>query len=59
MKIFYLGFTLFFLLLGCGGGSDAQVNFVSSEIPATGISARVDSKENVFEEIIFDGTILD
>tara|TARA_B100001109_G_scaffold51247_1_gene41206 strand:- start:93 stop:272 length:180 start_codon:yes stop_codon:yes gene_type:complete len=59
MKIFCLGFTLFFLLLGCGSGSDTQINSVISEIPATGISAGVDSKENIFEEIIFDETILD
>ena len=59
MKIFYLGFTLFFLLLGCGSGSDVQVNSISSERPATGISERIDPKGNVFEEIIFDETILD
>ena len=59
MKIFYLGFILFFLLFSCGSGSDAPVNSISSGIPATGISVRIDPKENVFEEIIFDETILD
>tara|TARA_B100001093_G_C26474472_1_gene862098 strand:+ start:585 stop:764 length:180 start_codon:yes stop_codon:yes gene_type:complete len=59
MKIFYLGFTFFFLLLGCGSGSNAQVNSFSSEIPATGISERIDPKGNIFEEIIFDETTLD
>ena len=59
MKTFFLGFILFFLLFSCGSGSDVQVNSISSEIPATGISERIDPKGNVFEEIIFDETILD
>ena len=59
MKIFFLGFILFFLLFSCGSGSDEQVNSINSERPATGISVRIDPKGNVFEEIIFDETILD